>query len=148
MKIARYDVADREWTFARYPLDAVMSPAGGFVGLSEITLLPGGGSQVAIVERDNAIATDARVKRIYGVDLADPAVAWKPHGEALDTVTKTLLRDVIGDLDERSISVPDKLEGLAVTKDGHVWLGTDNDGVDENCAAARSRRSSSPPTGD
>lgn len=39
---------------------------------------------------------------------------------------------MIGDLDARSISVPDKLEGLAFTKDGRVWLGSDNDGVDEN----------------
>jgi hypothetical protein len=28
--------------------------------------------------------------------------------------------------------VPDKLEGLGVTKDGRVRLATDNDGVDEN----------------
>jgi len=30
------------------------------------------------------------------------------------------------------ISVPDKLEGLAVAVDGQVFLATDNDGVDEN----------------
>ena len=29
-------------------------------------------------------------------------------------------------------SVPDKLEGLAVTSDRHALLVTDNDGVDEN----------------
>jgi hypothetical protein len=31
-----------------------------------------------------------------------------------------------------SISVPDKLEGVGVTKDGRLYLATDNDGVDEN----------------
>jgi hypothetical protein len=131
VKLARYDVAAERWTFARYPLDAVESPSGGWVGLSELALLPDG-EHVAIVERDDRIALDARVKRVYGVDLTDPAVTWQEHGQPLDTVTKTLLRDVRGDLADRSISVPDKLEGLAITADGDVWLATDNDGVDEN----------------
>lgn len=131
VKLGRYDVADGDWTFARYPLDPVESPAGGWVGLSEITLLPDG-KTAAIVERDNQIALDARIKRIYAVDLSDPAVDWKEYSETLDTVEKTLLADVLDDLEERSISVPDKLEGLAVTRDGEALLATDNDGVDEN----------------
>src|SRR5262249_1960589 len=131
VKIARYEVATGEWTFARYPLDKVEAPTGGWVGLSQITLLPDRHT-AAIIERDHRSALDARIKRVYGVDLTDPKVAWKPFGEELDTVSKTLLRDVLGDLDARSISVPDKLEGLGVTKDGDVYLATDNDGVDEN----------------
>lgn len=131
VKIGRYDVSAGEWTFANYPLDAVASPAGGWVGLSEITLLPDG-KTVAIIERDNQLAENARVKRVYGVNLTDPNVTWKPHGEALDTVSKGLLRDIIGDLDARSISVPDKVEGLGVTTAGDVFLSTDNDGVDGN----------------
>ena len=31
-----------------------------------------------------------------------------------------------------SISIPDKIESLAVSADGTVYLATDNDGVDEN----------------
>jgi sugar lactone lactonase YvrE len=131
VKLGRYDVAAGEWTFARYPLGAVESPAGGWVGLSEITLLPDGRT-AAIIERDNQLGANARIKRIYGVDLLDPAVTWKAHGETLDTVSKSLLADVIGDLDARSISVPDKLEGAGVTKDGRTFLSTDNDGVDDN----------------
>lgn len=73
VKIGRYDVADETWTFARYPLDRVESPAGGRVGPSGITFLPDG-ETVAIVERDDRIALDACIKRIYGVDLSDPAV--------------------------------------------------------------------------
>jgi hypothetical protein len=129
VKLARYDVADEEWTFASYPLDPVASPAGGWVGLSEITLLPGG-RHVAIVERDDRIALDARVKRVYSVDLRE--VDWRPHGQTLDVVGKRLLRDVLDDLDEHSISVPDKLEGLGITSRGEIFLATDNDGVDEN----------------
>jgi hypothetical protein len=131
VKIARYDVSGGSWTFARYRLDPVESPSGGWVGLSEITLLPDG-RHVAIVERDDRIAGDARVKRIYKVDLTDPDVDWKPFGEPLDVVDKTLLRDVLDDLDARSISVPDKLEGVAATRHGRLYLATDNDGVDEN----------------
>ena len=131
VKLARYGVAGERWTFARYPLDAVESPAGGFVGLSEITLLPDGRT-AAIVERDDRLAGEARVKRLYGVDLRDPAVTWRPHGEPLDTVAKRLLRDVLGDLDARSITVPDKLEGVGVSGGGRLFLATDNDGVDEN----------------
>jgi Esterase-like activity of phytase len=129
VKLARYDVADEEWTFASYPLDPVESPSGGWVGLSEITLLPYG-NKVAIVERDDRIDRDARVKRIYGVDLDD--VETRPYGEELQVVDKFLLRDVLDELDEESISIPDKLEGLAVTRDRQMFLATDNDGVDEN----------------
>ena len=44
----------------------VQSPAGGFVGLSELTLLPDG--TLAVIERDNQLGQDARIKRIYRVD--------------------------------------------------------------------------------
>jgi hypothetical protein len=53
-------------------------------------------------------------------------------GQPLDTVRKRLLRDVLGDLDRRSITVPDKLEGATVTADGRLFLATDNDGVEDN----------------
>ncbi len=131
VKIARYEVAAKRWTFALYPLGPVESPAGGVVGLSEITLLPDGHT-VAIVERDDRLASEARVKRLFGVDLEDPSVEWREHDESLDTVSKQLLRDVLGDLDAGSITVPDKLEGVGLTKDGRLYLATDNDGVDEN----------------
>lgn len=128
VKLGSYEVATGEWTFARYDLDDVESPAGGWVGLSEITALPDG--TLALIERDNQLGQEARVKRIYGVDPA--SVDWMPHGEPLETLTKSLLRDVYTDLDRASISVPDKLEGLAVTAGHQLYLATDNDGVDEN----------------
>ena len=128
-KVARYEVAADRWTFARYPLGAVQSPAGGWVGLSEITLRPDGRTAL-IVERDDRIAGEARIKRLYEVDLED--VAWREHGRPPATLRKRLFRNVLRDLDERSISVPDKLEGTGLTKDGRLFLATDNDGVDEN----------------
>ena len=126
-KLAKLDVATGEWTFAIYPLNPVDSPAGGWVGLSEITLLPNG--EVAIIERDNQIGDDARIKRVYGVDVE--SVEFAPYGETLPTVTKRLLRNVLPDLDANSVLTPDKLEGLAVTRDGRVFAVTDNDGLDE-----------------
>ena len=126
-KIGRLDIATGEWTFVNYALDAVASPAGGWVGLSEITLLPDG--SVAIIERDNQLGEDARIKRVYGVELAD--VDFRSHGESLVTVPKVLLRDVLGDLADAGVLTPDKLEGLAVDADGDVFVVTDNDGLDD-----------------
>ena len=128
VKIARYDTEADAWSFALYPLDAVESPNGGWVGLSEITLLPDG-ETFAVVERDNQVGLEARIKRVYGVEL-DPA-DFAPYGSALGALWKTLLADVIDELDAASISVPDKIEGLGV-EGGRVYVVTDNDGVDEN----------------
>jgi hypothetical protein len=47
-------------------------------------------------------------------------------------VGKTLLRDLIPDLDANSIFTPEKVEGLTVTADGQVYVVTDNDGVDDS----------------
>ncbi len=127
-KIGRYEVSTGKWTFATYELDDRESPAGGWVGLSEVTALPNG--NLAIVERDNQLGQEARIKRIYEVDPS--SVTFAPHGGVLPVISKTLLEDVIDELDAHSISVPDKLEGVAITRDGDVYLATDNDGVDEN----------------
>lgn len=128
VKIARLDTGDGSWTFAYYPLGEPTSPNGGWVGLSEITLLPDG-ETFAVVERDNQAGLEARIKRVYGVTL-DPA-DFRPIGEELVVVEKTLLADLLDELDAASISVPDKLEGLGV-EDGRVHVATDNDGVDDN----------------
>jgi hypothetical protein len=126
VKVGRYDIANDAWTFVRYPLDAP-SPAGGWVGLSEITLLPDGG--FAIIERDNQLGPNAAVKRLYRVELA--GADFRPFGEPLVTVPKTLLRDLLGTLEAHSIWTPDKLEGLAVTAAGTAFAVTDNDGLDD-----------------
>jgi hypothetical protein len=128
VKIGRYAVATSTWSFALYPLDAVESPNAGWVGLSELTLLPDG--RLLVVERDNQIALDARIKRLYAVTPSEAVFA--AYGGELAVLKKQLVRDVLGDLAARSISVPDKLEGVGLTKSGRLFLATDNDGVDEN----------------
>ena len=128
MKIGRYDVAAEKWSFARYPLDAVESPNAGWVGLSELTLRADG--SLLVVERDNQIALDARIKRLYAFSPSE--VEFAAYGGELPVLSKRLVRDVLGDLEAHSISVPDKLEGVGLTPSGRLFLATDNDGVDEN----------------
>ena len=127
VRIARLDVAAGTWAFAAYELDDVDSPNGGWVGLSEITAM--GDGTFAIIERDNQLGDNARIKRIYAVDLAD--ATFVPHGQALTAVPKTLVADVLGTLSAAGVITPDKLEGLAVTGSGDAWMVTDNDGLDD-----------------
>lgn len=129
VKIGRYDIAAGTWAFVAYALDAVESPAGGWVGLSEITAL--GDGEFAIIERDNALGPDARIKRVYSVDLSSAAFTEYTTGVVLPVVDKTLRADLLGDLAANSVWTPDKLEGLAVAADGDVYVVTDNDGLDD-----------------
>jgi len=129
-KIGRYDVATGEWAFVHYPLQA--EGAGDWIGLSELTLLPNG--TFAVVERDKGWGEStgpvAELKALYGVDLK--TAEFKPYGDELVTVEKTLLRDVLPDLKAASIWTTEKLEGVAVTRTGRVFVVTDNDGVDDS----------------
>ena len=122
-RIGVYDVVGGTWTFFFYPLDAVESQNGGWVGLSDITSL--GGGDFLVVERDNQGGPDAAIKRIYRFNV-----------NALtdgDTITKTLVIDLIaeGDLTAPGGLVYEKIEGSAVLGDD-VFIINDNDGVDDN----------------
>jgi hypothetical protein len=79
VRIGRYTPATGEWRFFYYPLDPVASPAGGFVGLSEIVALDG--DTLLVLERDNQGGPDARIKRLYTVSIA--GVTPVPHGQSL-----------------------------------------------------------------
>jgi hypothetical protein len=129
-KIGRYDVASAEWGFVHYPLQP--EGQGGWIGLSELTLLPDG--TFAVVERDKGwgptTPPNAELKAVFGVDLeaADFRAYDDPAG--LVTIGKTLLRDLLPDLEAASIWTVEKVEGLAVAADGQVYVATDNDGID------------------
>ena len=121
-RIGVYDLAAKTWQFMFYPLDAVTSPNKGWVGLSEITAV--GNNRFVVIERDNQGGPDARVKKLYRIDLngvADGA-----------TLTKTLVRDVLPDLRTTKGLTVEKIEGFAVLANGDALLVNDNDGVDEN----------------
>ncbi len=128
VRIGRYNTVTGDWTFAYYPLEVRQSPNGGWVGLSEITAL--GNGEFAVVERDNQANTDARIKRVYKFSLA--GVTFKPEGNLFDTLNKTLVRDLIPDLEATGGLVLEKIESLAVTKKGDLLFANDNDGVDDS----------------
>merc|ERR1712194_1001584 len=47
-------------------------------------------------------------------------------------LVKELYRDLVPDLLSRNGQVFEKVEGLAITACGAVWVNNDNDGVDDN----------------
>jgi hypothetical protein len=132
VRFGRFDLATGAWTFVHYPLDAVASPNGGWVGLSDITYLPGG--RLAVLERDNQGNADARVKRIYTVDLATVTFRDVSQASGFDTLVKTLEVDLLaaGSYDQFAGFAPEKLEGMAVLSDGTTLVVNDNDGVEDN----------------
>lgn len=125
VRIGRYDRALGEWTFAYYPLDVRQSPNGGWVGLSEITAV--GQDRFAVIERDNQGNTDARIKRVYAFSVSD--TVFRAEGEPFETLSKTLVRDLLPDLKATGGMVLEKIESLAVTRKGELLFANDNDGV-------------------
>ena len=128
VRIGRYTPASGEWRFFYYPLDPVASPAGGFVGLSELVALDD--ETLLVLERDNQAGPDARIKRLYTVCIEgiEPAA----QGATIPRLAKALVRDLMPDLAEPRGWLQEKVEGVAVAKDGAVYIVTDNDGVEEN----------------
>jgi hypothetical protein len=124
IKLLAYKPADKSWSAVRYPLD---TPEKGWIGLPEITATPDG---FIIVERDNQIGEESRVKQLTFVSFADAAPA------ALDgdipVVAKTVIRDLIPDLASPNGYVLDKIESFAIDADGNAFIITDNDGVDDH----------------
>lgn len=84
-RLGIYNLTTDTWSFVFYPLDAVESPNGGWVGLSDITAL--GGGRFLLVERDNQGGPDARIKRLYEINLTGAVSA--------STITKTLVRNLL-----------------------------------------------------
>jgi hypothetical protein len=125
VKLLAYKPASKEWSAVRYPLEKAEK---GWVGLSEITAWK---DRLYIVERDNLIGADAKLKAVYAVALAD----FKPAklGGELPLVAKTLVRDLVPDLKAATNGyVVDKVEGFAIDAGGDAYVATDNDGVDDS----------------
>ncbi|RKT55122.1 esterase-like activity of phytase family protein [Saccharothrix australiensis] len=126
--LARFTPATGEWAFAAYPLDA--PPAGGWVGLSEVTALDD--RTLLVLERDNRRGDAAVTKKVYRVDVS--RLAPVPAGAPKPVVAKRLVRDLLPALKADGAPAHDKVEGLAVVGHGPVRRlvgAVDNDGVDD-----------------
>ena len=132
VRIGRYDVASGEWSFYYYPLDVPTSPNGGWIGLSEITALSN--DEFAVIERDNQANTDATIKRIYKFSVKDLTPLPDPltGTPSFPVISKSLVRDILPDLQATGGMVLEKIEGLAVTEHGDMLFLNDNDGVDDS----------------
>ncbi|MBY6003711.1 esterase-like activity of phytase family protein [Salipiger bermudensis] len=124
VKLVSYTPETGEWGAVRY---AKATPETGWVGLSEITAH---GDYVYVVERDNQIGANAVTKKVYRIPLAEMQPA--ALGGELPVVSKEEVRDLIPDLKGWGGYVVDKVEGLAITEAGTVYVSTDNDGVDDS----------------
>jgi hypothetical protein len=124
VKLLAYNLETKEWGGVHYPKGA---PETGWIGLSEITAH---GDYVYFIERDNQIGDAAKVKKITRVALSEMQPA--PLTGPLPVVTPEDVRDLIPDLKSTGGYVLDKVEGLAITEDGTMWVSTDNDGVDDH----------------
>ena len=129
VRIGQYSPSEDKWRFFYYPIDAVESPAGGSVGLSEITAL--GDERFAVIERDSIGGPDARIKKIYTFSIAGLVPEEQGSVEPFPVVSKSLAIDMLPLMRATSGWTLDKLEGFAVAKDGIAYAVTDNDGVDE-----------------
>ena len=124
VKLLAYKPSVKTWGAVLYPLD---KSEAGWIGLSEITAVD---DRVIVIERDNQIAEDAKVKKLYAVATVDMKPA--PLGSELPVVKKALLRDLLPDLKSAKGYVLDKVESLAVDAAGRAFIATDNDGVNNS----------------
>ncbi|ETX27769.1 esterase-like activity of phytase family protein [Roseivivax isoporae] len=124
VKLLAYDTATSTWGGVHYEKAA---PETGWVGLSEIVAQ---GDWVYVVERDNQIGAAAVTKKVYRIPASEMQAA--PLDGALPVVSKEEVRDLVPDLAAWNGYIVDKVEGLAFTGDGRMWVSTDNDGVDDS----------------
>ncbi len=124
VKLVAYNLETEEWGAVSYPKAA---PDTGWVGLSEIVAH---GDYFYVIERDNQIGAAAVTKKIYRVPASEMVPA--PLGGELPVVSKEEVRDLIPDLKSFGGYVVDKIEGLAITSEGEMFVSTDNDGVDDS----------------
>lgn len=123
VRLLAYKPASGTWGQVRYPLE----PKGeGWIGLSELTAVPGG---FVAIERDNLIGKAAKVKQLTRIDMTGVTPVALDAND-VPVVKKTLLRDLMPDLQAPKGYVLDKVESFAIDKAGTAYIATDNDGID------------------
>jgi hypothetical protein len=132
-RIARYDLRQLrgpnppcngvrcggDWSFFYYRLDS--NDGNNWAGLSEVIALENG--DLLVIERDKGIALGSALKKIYRVSLAGLSPDADGVPDTGDTVVKTKVEDVLAEFFPY-----EKIESLAITRRGDLWVGLDNDG--------------------
>ncbi|MFZ2527237.1 MAG: esterase-like activity of phytase family protein [Rhodococcus sp. (in: high G+C Gram-positive bacteria)] len=126
VRIGRYTPESGQWDWFGYQLERTDAD-GDWIGLSEIAVHDGG---LLILERDKLNGPDARVKAIYRVDIPT-AGGVTTADETPQVLPKTLVRDLLPDLQATRGFVQEKVEGMAIAGNGNVYVVTDNDGLDD-----------------
>ncbi len=124
-KILSYSPAAKTWGVLHYPLEKVTAESV-WVGLSEITAV--GKDAFVVIERDNQFG-DQSIKTLKTFSVA----GLKPVGPGeknIPVVKKTLLRDLVPDLQKPKGYVLDKVESFSIDLRGNAFFITDNDGVE------------------
>ena len=115
-----YDPQSGAWEHVAYELEA-LPPNASWVGLSEITAVPGG---YIVIERDNRTGDFGELKTLVKFDL-------RAARDGIITRAEKKSYDLLPDLLATRGWITDKPEGVAVTRDGRLFVVTDNDGVDD-----------------
>ncbi len=126
-RIGEYTPSNGKWRFFYYPLNEQESESRGWIGLSELVYL--GNDTFAVIERDKGWGLNAKLKAIYTFSIA--GIEPKSDGEDIPVLKKTLAYDLLPDLKALNGLTLEKIEGLTVSHDGHVYVVTDNDALDD-----------------
>jgi hypothetical protein len=117
-----YDPQVRSWTWVAWEL-APKAPTSAWVGLSEVTAVPGT-DDLIVIERDNRTGDFAALKTLVKIDRDQLADGLVP------SAAKAVV-DLLPSLRASRGWITDKPEGVAVTEAGRVYVVTDNDAVDD-----------------
>lgn len=123
-KLLAYKPSAKSWGYVNYPLS---TPDKGWVGLSELTASKDG---LVVVERDNLVGSDAKLKKLMFVSLKGVTPVALGSEAAPPVLTKTEVRDLLPLLQAPKGYVLDKIESFAIDASGNAFVVTDNDGVD------------------
>jgi hypothetical protein len=116
-----YDLVAETWAFIAWEL-APLPPNAAWVGLSEITRAPDG--SYVVLERDNLSGDFAALKTLVRV---------QPNAAADNLISsgEKSVYSMLPDLKATNGWITDKPEGVAITSNGHTFVVTDNDGVED-----------------
>ena len=141
VKLLAYKPATKDWGVVHYPLDKA---AKGWIGLSEITAV---GDGLVVIERDNQVGRDAKVKKLTFVSLE--GVTPAPLGGELPVVAEDdRPRPPPRPRGARRLRRSTRSRASPSTRTATPIVITDNDGVDDHSgetfflASARSSRRS------